>query len=104
MDRDTDDWNWLVLLRTPGVGPSRLRRLLRQAGGDGAAARRLLEGTPQLEAGARAWLRRPDESRLRADLAWLNQPGCRLLRCTDEDFPTPLETIAQPPAALFVQG
>jgi DNA processing protein len=37
-------------------------------------------------------------------MAWLAQPGHRLLRCTDEDFPPPLETIPQPPVALFVVG
>ncbi|MET0331791.1 MAG: DNA-processing protein DprA [Dyella sp.] len=104
MNRHDDDWNWLLLLRTPGLGPGRLRRLLGQAGGDSAAALSLLERMPQPDAATRAWLRRPDEQRLRADLDWLAQPGCRLLRCTDEDFPAPLETIAQPPAALFVQG
>jgi DNA processing protein len=104
MDRSDDDWNWLLLLRTPGLGPSRLRRLLLETGGDSAAALSRLERTPQLEAAARAWLRRPDQPRLRADLDWLAQPGHRLLRCTDEDFPAPLETIAQPAAALFVQG
>jgi DNA processing protein len=104
MDRSDDDWNWLLLLRTPGLGPSRLRRLLAEAGGDSAAALSRLERSQQLEAAARAWLRRPDPQRLRADLDWLAQPGHRLLRCTDEDFPAPLEIIAQPPAALFVQG
>jgi DNA processing protein len=104
MDRSDDDWNWLLLLRTPGLGPSRLRHLLQRAGGDSTAALSMLERTPQLEAAARTWLRRPDQDRLRADLDWLAQPDCRLLRCTDEDFPAPLETIAQPPAALFVQG
>uniref|UniRef100_UPI00066FD379 DNA-processing protein DprA n=1 Tax=Frateuria defendens TaxID=2219559 RepID=UPI00066FD379 len=53
---------------------------------------------------ARAWLAEPDAARLAADLAWLAEPRHRLLRCTEADFPPPLESIPQPPAALFVVG
>jgi DNA processing protein len=95
---------WLVLLRTPGLGPGGLRECLAAAGGRimaaPARAARLLAHRDD----ARAWLARPDEERLAADLAWLAGPGRRLLRCTDEDFPPQLEAIPQPPAALFVAG
>jgi DNA processing protein len=57
-----------------------------------------------LDAKAQAWLERPDEARLAADLAWLSKSHHRLVRCTDADFPPQLETIPQPPAALFVAG
>ena len=57
-----------------------------------------------LDARAPAWLEQPDEARIATDLAWLAEPGHRLLRFTDADFPPQLETIAQPPAALFVSG
>jgi DNA processing protein len=50
------------------------------------------------------WIDRPDAARLEADLAWLAQPGHRLLCCNEEDFPPQLETIPSPPAALFVAG
>lgn len=43
-------------------------------------------------------------ARLELDLAWLALPGHRLLRCDEADFPPQLETIPQPPAALFVAG
>lgn len=103
---ETDDLRpWLLALRTPGLGPGGLRQRLADAGGDiGAALARLARSGSPADAAAREWLRRPDEARLSEDLAWLSQPGRRLLRCTDEDFPPPLEHIAQPPAALFVVG
>lgn len=94
---------WLLALRTPGLGPGGLRERL--AAQDGHIERVLaqLQRQPPGE-GARAWLQQPDEARLAADLAWLAEPGHRLLCCTEADFPPLLETIPQPPAALFVSG
>ncbi|PWK92401.1 DNA-processing protein DprA [Fulvimonas soli] len=96
---------WLVLLRTPGLGPGGLRARLADAGGDVLAAlARLRRPGAGLDEPARAWLERPDEARLAADLAWLAAPGHRLLRCDEADFPPQLDALAQPPAALFVAG
>jgi DNA processing protein len=96
---------WLTLLRTPGLGPAWLRERLAAEGNDICAVLAALRHAPSaLDETARAWLARPDEARLAADLAWLGTPGHRLLCCTDADFPPPLENIAQPPAALFVDG
>jgi DNA processing protein len=50
------------------------------------------------------WIAHPGAARLDADLAWLAQPNHRLLRCDEADFPPQLETIPQPPPALFVAG
>ncbi|WP_201312529.1 DNA-processing protein DprA [Dyella sp. EPa41] len=96
---------WLILLRTPALGPAGLRERLRAQSGDiHAVLRALREQAASLPDDARDWLRRPNEARLAADLAWLAKPGHRLMCCTDEDFPPLLDTIAQPPAALFVSG
>lgn len=96
---------WLVALRTPGLGPGGLRERLDAAGGDiGATLVQLRRDAARLDEPARAWLVRPDAARLDADLAWLAEPGHRLLRCTDADFPPQLEHIPQPPAVLFVVG
>jgi DNA processing protein len=96
---------WLILLRAPGLGCAALRGRLAAAAGDILA---VLDGWRRAPAGlgeaACAWLAHPDETRLAADLAWLDLPGHRLLCCTDADFPPPLEHIPQPPAALFVVG
>lgn len=105
MDETDELRAWLVALRTPGLGPGGLREAL--AAGDGridAALALLRRQAGALGDGAAAWLDAPDEARLAADLAWLAEPGHRLLRCADADFPPLLETIPQPPAALFVAG
>lgn len=97
---------WLTLLRAPGVGPAGLRTLVQQAGSARAACGgiRTLRQIAGLDHAALAWIERPDRARLDADLAWLAQPQHRLLRFDEADFPPQLETIPQPPAALFVAG
>ncbi|WNL46501.1 DNA-processing protein DprA [Dyella sp. BiH032] len=103
---ETDELRaWLVLLRTPGLGPATLREWLVA---DERRIDAVLAHAPRraasLGAPALAWLECPDEALLAADLAWLEQPARRLLRCTDADFPPLLEAIPGPPAALFVAG
>jgi DNA processing protein len=97
--------DWLIALRTPGLGSVGLReRLAATQGSIGETLAHLRRHASALDARAPAWLEQPDEVRIAADLAWLAEPGHRLLRFTDADFPPQLETIAQPPAALFVSG
>ena len=105
MDDNEELRPWLLALRTPGLGPGGLREQLDAAGGDIHAALARLQAHPgALGEPARTWLSQPDEPQLAADLAWLGQPGHRLLRCIEADFPPQLEHIPQPPAALFVVG
>ncbi|MGA0587677.1 DNA-processing protein DprA [Dyella sp. KRB-257] len=103
---DADDLrDWLIALRTPGLGPGGLRELLAEhAGRMGDALAAVHRQPGNASEAARRWLDRPDEARLAEDMAWLAQPGHRLLRCIEADFPPPLETIPQPPVALFVAG
>lgn len=96
---------WLIALRTPGLGPGGLRTRLDAVDGDiHAVLEQLRRQAGSLGEPAQVWLTRPDASTLDADLAWLAEPGHRLLRCTEADFPPLLENIPQPPAALFVVG
>jgi len=105
MDETNELRAWLLALRTPGLGPGGLREALAAADGRiDAVPAWLRRHATTLDEGAAAWLDAPDEARLAADLAWLAGPGHRLLRCTEADFPPLLETIPQPPAALFVAG
>lgn len=105
MTDSNDLRDWLIALRTPGLGPGGLRELLAEhAGRMGDALAVVYRQPGSAGEAARRWLDQPDEARLAEDMAWLAQPGHRLLRCTDEDFPPPLETIPQPPVALFVVG
>lgn len=102
---DADDLrDWLIALRTPGLGPGGLRERLAEHGCMGAALAAVYRQPGSAGEAARRWLDRPDEARLAEDMVWLAQTGHRLLRCTDADFPPPLETIPQPPIALFVAG
>jgi DNA processing protein len=97
---------WLTLLRAPGFGAAGIRALLQQAGSARAVGRdtHRLRHAAGLAQAALDWIERPDAARLDADLAWLAQPGHRLLRCDEADFPPQLETTPSPPAALFVAG
>ncbi|HET7330083.1 DNA-processing protein DprA [Dyella sp.] len=105
MNEQAELRDWLIALRTPGLGPGGLReRLAASDGRIGQVVKQLQRQATSLEAGAQAWLQQPDEARIAADLAWLRQPGHCLLRCTEADFPPQLETIPQPPAALFIAG
>ncbi|GLQ98310.1 DNA-processing protein DprA [Dyella mobilis] len=105
MDEQAQWRDWLTLLRTPGLGPAGLRERLTAAQGraDRVLAR-LRQEAALLAPEARAWLERPDEARLAADLDWLAAPNHHLLRCTEPDFPPLLEHIPQAPVALFVSG
>jgi DNA processing protein len=96
--------DWLIVLRTPGLGSVGLRERLAAHGHIGEVLNRMRRHASALDAKAVEWLDRPDEARLAADLAWLAEPGHRLLRYTEADFPPQLETIPQPPAALFLSG
>lgn len=105
MNEQAELRDWLIVLRTPGLGPVGLRERLSAAQGriDHVLAQ-LRRHVSSLAPEAQAWLKQPDETRLAADLAWLAEPGHRLLRFTDADFPPQLESIPQPPAALFIGG
>lgn len=105
MNEQAELRDWLIALRTPGLGPGGLReRLAASDGRIGQVLKQLKRQASSLDADAQAWLQQPDEARIAADLAWLHEPGHGLLRCTEADFPPQLETIPQPPAALFVAG
>jgi DNA processing protein len=96
----------LLLLLRCGATAAALRALL-DAFGSAAAA---------LAAGPSAWracafaplavagLRRPDQARLDADLAWLDLPRHHLIGWHSADYPALLRSGANPPAALFVLG
>jgi DNA processing protein len=104
MNEQAELRDWLIVLRVPGLGPVGLRERLSAAGSIGQVLTQLRRQISSLGAAAQAWLKQPDEARIAADLAWLAQPGHQLLRCTEADFPPQLESIPQPPAALFVSG
>jgi DNA processing protein len=97
---------WLIWLRAPQTGAARLRRALMRFGDLRAAFR---AGPPAwvdlgLSTAAIQWLKLPDRGRIDADLRWLEGPDHHLLTCVSADFPSMLQRIPGPPAALFVRG
>lgn len=101
-----DPWPWLVLVRAPGIGPARSARLLARFGTpaailEAAAAELDACGVPR---SAVDYFRNPDREALERDLAWLEQPGCRLVTCHDAAYPRQLQSVGQTPAVLFVRG
>ncbi len=104
MSERDDLRTWLTLMRAPGVGAATVRAWLREADGHIHGALNVARAEKRLSSATRAWLRSPDAERLDADIAWLDAPDHRLLRCDEADFPPQLESIADPPAALFVAG
>src|ERR1700754_1636618 len=104
MTESDDLRDWLILLRTPGLGPRRIREGLAARGDAGTLLGWLARHPDGLDDEGRRWIEAPDEATLASDLAWLAADDQRLLRCTEEDFPPQLEAIVDPPAALFVKG
>ena len=100
---------WLALIRAPGLGVIKLRKLLAASGEAEAIS---LIGRPA--ARLRAWgaservaeaLSKPDPGLMQADRAWLRAaPDRHLIPLTDSRFPQLLKTIADPPLGLFALG
>ena len=97
---------WLALLMTPGMGPTRIGRAMLALGGANLFALSLteLEGlrlpasAAQFVADGRALEAAEKEARL------VREAGARYLTRDDEDFPSRLLEIYDPPAVLWVRG
>ena len=98
--------DWLVLIRTPALGASRLRSLLQEFGdpkGVIAAAPKLLRDRGLSAASIEA-LRQPNLAQIDSDLHWLDAENHYFITLDDPDYPPQLRDIATPPVALFVLG
>ena len=97
---------WLILMRTPGLGPASLRQLISARGNAQLVLQHLRsnKAAADLDDEARRWLDAPDQARIDADLAWLAEPHHQLLGWDDADYPSLLREIPGAPAALFVAG
>jgi DNA processing protein len=97
---------WLVLIRTPALGASRLRSLLQEFGDPkgviGASPVALRErglSSASIEA-----IKNPNQALIDQDLRWLEADQHHLITLNDQDYPPQLREIPTPPAALFVLG
>lgn len=95
----------VVLARAPALCAEHVRALVAAAGG---ALTRSIEpeilARVDLPPAARASLVRPDESRVAADLKWVEVHGARVIASTDTDYPDQLRQLPGSPAVLFVLG
>jgi DNA processing protein len=102
----TEHSHWLIALRAPGFGGTRLIELTEHFGGIDrlvGASRHDLRSAG-LDDAAVAALKGPDQALLHGDLAWLEQPSHHLIAWDSERYPALLRDIPSPPAALFVAG
>jgi DNA processing protein len=95
---------WLALLRAPGIGTTRIHKLIAYFGSPQAALNGTVTeftdlGLPQA---AQNYIRSPDWQQIEKDLVWLAKPDNRLLTPFDGDYPQLLREIGQPPPLLFV--
>jgi len=101
-----DITDWLILYHAPGVGAVTFLRLIAQFGD----AREILRASnAHLQASglspeAVAYLRHPDRKQIDGNLAWLDQPGNRLITCRDPAYPPLLLQIPDSPPLLYVHG
>jgi DNA processing protein len=98
---------WAAVNRVPGVGPVRVRRLLSRFGTLAEAW-----NAPAAELAGAGVERRVVEALVAlrgrtgpaAELERARRAGARVLTWLDEDYPSRLETIPDPPPVLYVRG
>ncbi|MEI6413988.1 MAG: DNA-processing protein DprA, partial [Pseudomonadota bacterium] len=96
--------DWLALVRTPGIGPRRGRRLLARFGNPAlvrAAPWGELRGLGLSEAALQALT---EPTGLEADLDWALEPDQTLLPLTDPRYPARLRDLPDSPLLLYVKG
>jgi len=99
---DRERLDWLQLIRTPSIGPITFHRLIAKYGAAGEA----LKALPDLsrKAGRRAPLRAASRDAAKSELAEADRQGARLIALCEDDYPTALAAIADPPPILYLRG
>jgi DNA processing protein len=99
--------SWLALTLTPGIAARLTARLLREFGTPEAVFHASL---PALQAcnlpapAAQAIYKRQTFWRAEKEVAAIRRIGCRILNCTEPEYPQSLLQIYDPPALLYVRG
>jgi DNA processing protein len=96
----------MLAARAPGLDATALTRLAAESPDLALLEQPQPELLARLGLTARAItsLLSPDESRIAADLRWLDDSGCHLLACTSRDYPDLLRHSPDAPPVLFVRG
>ncbi|MCI4665673.1 MAG: DNA-processing protein DprA [Neomegalonema sp.] len=97
-----DEFDWVRLARSPQVGPTTFRRLIRRFGSAGKA----LEALPELarRGGSARRLAPAALDRIEAELKAATAQGARLLRLDEPGYARGLAEIYDPPPALWALG
>jgi DNA processing protein len=99
--------SWLALTLTPGIAARLTARLLREFGTPEAVFHASL---PALQAcnlpatAAQAIYKRQTFWRAEKEVDAIRRIGCRILNCTEPEYPQSLLQIYDPPALLYVRG
>ncbi len=99
--------HWLKLHHAPGLGPAGVQKLLKQFGNagktcDAGQSALLAAGAPE-QAIEFLTQTEPGES-IEAELRWAEQPGHHIVTFSDNDYPSLLKNISDPPCVLYIRG
>jgi DNA processing protein len=99
--------SWLALTLTPGIAARLTGRLLREFGtpeGVFRASLTALEGCNLPAPAAQAIFKKQTFWRAEKEVDAIRRLGCRVLNCTEPEYPQSLLQIYDPPALLYVRG
>ncbi|GMQ96461.1 MAG: DNA-processing protein DprA [Gammaproteobacteria bacterium] len=98
--------DWLILIRTPGLGPRTIARLLQHFTEPGDALNAGAHTLRQLGLSETVidGLNHPDDTGLDRDLAWADEPDHHIITLNDPRYPRLLSEISDPPPVLFIHG
>ncbi|MGB2637182.1 MAG: DNA-processing protein DprA [Candidatus Acidiferrum sp.] len=99
--------SWLALTLTPGIAARLTVRLLREFGTPEAVFRaslRSLEACNLPAPAAQAIFKKQNFWRAEKEMDAIRRIGCRVVNCTEPEYPQTLLQIYDPPALLYVRG
>jgi DNA processing protein len=99
--------SWLALTLTPGIAARLTARLLHEFGtpeGVFRASLTALEGCNLPAPAAQAIFKKQFFWRAEKELDAIRRIGCRIINCTEPEYPQSLLQIYDPPALLYVRG
>ena len=99
--------SWLALTLTPGIAARLTARLLHEFGtpeGVFHASLSALEGCNLPAPAAQAIFKKQFFWRAEKELDAIRRIGCRIINCTEPEYPQSLLQIYDPPALLYVRG
>jgi len=97
---------WLLLIKTPKLGPVRIRHLLQHLGSPEKiiqASQRTLRELKAPNCSIR-WLKQSDSKNISDELIWTQNPNHHCISILNPHYPSRLKEIHSAPALLFIKG